>query len=71
MHFIKPKEPNDWKPTLESKVEIYNVDNVCKNVVKDVLDSLKDSIVWGSHLVVEFSNGDVAYEPKKRLIQTS
>ena len=30
---------------------------------------MKYSIVWGIHLVVEFSNGNVAYEPKKGLIQ--
>ena len=69
MHSITPKDPNDWKPSLVSKVQIYNVDHVCKNVVKYVFNSLKYSIVRGSHLVVEFSNGNVAYEPKNWLIQ--
>ena len=69
MHFIIPKEDNDWKPSLVSKFQIYNVDHVYKNLVKDVLNSLNYSFLGGTHLVVKFSNGNVAYEPQKGLIQ--
>ena len=69
MHSITPKQPHDWQKSLVSKIQIYNIEHGCKNVVKYVLNYLKYSIVRGSHLVVEFSNGNVAYDPQKVLIQ--
>ena len=57
MCFIIQKEPNHWKQSLISEVQVYNFDHQCneqeKNVEADALLSLmEDSLDWESHLVV-------------------
>ena len=68
LHLFEPKSLENYF-SLVSKFQIHSYDHVCNNVVKYVLNSLKYSIVWGIHLVVEFSNCNIVSQPKKGLIQ--